>query len=262
MRSRLEGRAGIILAFVLGIVIAGAGTATAARLITGKQIKDGSIASKDLSKSVRKQLAKAGVAGPAGPAGPAGVAGVAGAAGVAGPAGATGATGPATGPAGGDLAGTYPNPSIAAGAVTPAKLGTLPAARVRNSGLIATATSTFLDPVAFDTEDFDTAGLHSTVSATGDLVAPIAGTYQLTAGADWAVDATGTRFVAIVVNGFTRAISRVNATAGGEGTQQTVGDLRRLSAGDVITLRVRQSSGGTLNLSTTGTFLAAAWIGP
>ena len=35
-----------------------AGTATAARLITGKQIKDGSITSKDLSKAVREQLAE------------------------------------------------------------------------------------------------------------------------------------------------------------------------------------------------------------
>ena len=33
----------LILAFVLGLVIATAGTATAAKLITGKQIKDGTI---------------------------------------------------------------------------------------------------------------------------------------------------------------------------------------------------------------------------
>ena len=53
------------LAFLLGLVIATAGTATAARLITGKQIKDGSVASRDLSKGVRKQIAKTGAAGSA-----------------------------------------------------------------------------------------------------------------------------------------------------------------------------------------------------
>lgn len=42
----------------------------ASRLITGKQIKDGSLGTKDLSKSARKALK--GAAGPAGPAGPQG----------------------------------------------------------------------------------------------------------------------------------------------------------------------------------------------
>jgi hypothetical protein len=59
----LHGRAGTVLAFVLGLVIATAGTATAAKLITGKQIKDGSISNNDLSKAVQTQLAKAGVPG-------------------------------------------------------------------------------------------------------------------------------------------------------------------------------------------------------
>lgn len=45
-----------IIAFVAGFVIASAGTATAAKLITGRQIKDGSIGTRDLSKKVRAEI--------------------------------------------------------------------------------------------------------------------------------------------------------------------------------------------------------------
>jgi hypothetical protein len=85
---RMQGRRGMVLAFVLGLAVATAGTATAAKLITGKQIKNGSIARKDLSTGVRAELSETakpgaqGAAGPAGPAGPQGPAGAKGADGV------------------------------------------------------------------------------------------------------------------------------------------------------------------------------------
>ena len=67
-----------MLAFALGLVIATAGTATAAKLITGNQIKDGTITSKDLSKALRKQIGKTGKRGPTGPAGATGATGATG----------------------------------------------------------------------------------------------------------------------------------------------------------------------------------------
>ena len=87
MRRVFEGRCGMALAFVLGLVIATAGTATAARLITGKQIRDGSISAKDLSRAVRAQLRKAGVRGLQGIPGTPGTQGSQGTKGDQGPAG-------------------------------------------------------------------------------------------------------------------------------------------------------------------------------
>ena len=85
MRRVFGGRSGIALGFVLGALIAGAATAGATSLITGRQIKDGSIRAKDLSKALRAQLRKVGpqgskgepgAKGDAGPQGPPGQAAI------------------------------------------------------------------------------------------------------------------------------------------------------------------------------------------
>ncbi len=52
-----------LLAFVLGAAIAGGGTASAAKLITGADIKNGSITVKDLSPGLRAKLGEAGPTG-------------------------------------------------------------------------------------------------------------------------------------------------------------------------------------------------------
>ena len=68
----IQGRAGLALPLVLGLLIATGATAGAASLITGKQIKNGTITSRDLSKAVQTQLKKPGVPGPKGDVGPVG----------------------------------------------------------------------------------------------------------------------------------------------------------------------------------------------
>lgn len=73
-------RARVVAALLAGALLAGAvATAGAAKLLTGRDVKDGSITLKDLAKPVRTKLATARAPGPAGPAGPAGAPGAAGA---------------------------------------------------------------------------------------------------------------------------------------------------------------------------------------
>ncbi len=86
-----SGRARMLAAFVLGVVLASTVTAaTAAKLLTGRDIKDGTIEMRDLAKPVRAKLATAGPRGRTGPPGPTGAPGAAGAPGGPGPQGPPG----------------------------------------------------------------------------------------------------------------------------------------------------------------------------
>jgi hypothetical protein len=107
---------GLLALFVAldGFAAAERATSSAARLITGKQVKDRSLTEKDLSRK-----AVAALRGRPGPAGPAGPQGAQGPPGTAAPTDKVLLDGDA---AGGDLAGDFPSPQLAAGAVGAAEL--------------------------------------------------------------------------------------------------------------------------------------------
>jgi len=80
--------------------------------VRSKDVRDGSLTDADISDSVTGELQ-----GPAGPPGDAGPEGLRGERGLQGEPGDPGPPGPSTGPAGGALAGSFPNPSLATGTV-------------------------------------------------------------------------------------------------------------------------------------------------
>ena len=192
-------------------------------------------------------------------------------------------------PATGDLTGTYPGPTIAAGAVTggsdgkiadnsvtgddiasgavgTSETGTIPAVRVYNTTnqTIPSSTFTFL---SFDSEQFDTAGLHDPTNNPTGLVAPVDGIYDVQAWLQWGfsgVDGTNVTAIILASNGSRVGDSEMISPA--TNTVQNLSGLLQLTAGDSVRIEVRHDN------STAGTIfgtpaagipaLSMAWIGP
>jgi hypothetical protein len=124
-------------------------------------------------------------------------------------------------------------------------------ARVYNSGnlTISTSSDTIL---TFDSENFDSDSIHSTVTNTGRLTCNTAGIYVFHANVLWASNATGRRRLLIWLNATTIIASLEFSAVAAVDLRQCVMGTYEFAATDYITVNAWQNSGGNLNITQNG----------
>jgi hypothetical protein len=259
MRPRIPSPATVIACIALFAALGGAGYAASKLLpknsvgtkqlkknaVTSAKVKNGSLLAKDF---------KAGQL-PAGPQGPKGDTG---------PQGPKGDTGPATGSAGGDLTGSYPNPTIANGAVTPAKQGAIPHVELFTTNAQTFATGS-AEPVVWENELEDEFGMHNGIDNT-IVTAPIDGVYAISASVAWATQPAGIRIVELLAGSpLNRRISSAQADpVQNSQTIMNVAGTTRLAAGNTVSVSAYQNSLNPVDVLSLGnsTRLQMTWVGP
>lgn len=129
----------------------------------------------------------------------------------------------------------------------------VPACSVYNSSGIAIANNsgTYL---TFNSEDYDTDGIHSTVSNTGRLTCQTAGIYHIWGVVEFAANTTGIRSLFIRLNGGNLVVANsTNAPSVGANSLPVSRDIE-LDEDDYIELGVYQNSGGALNVQRTADY--------
>jgi len=132
--------------------------------------------------------------------------------------------------------------------------------RLRNSANEATATGIY-EYLNFDTESYDTDSMHEGVTNPSRITIKTAGVYAFGASIMWEANATGERAMLIYLNRAT-VIGwdgrKANSDAGRPTSNEK--DLtHEFSVNDYIEVRVRQTSGGNLNVESSSDYSPVFW---
>ena len=106
--------------------------------------------------------------------------------------------------------------------------------------------------LALDSERFDTDVIHDTVTNNSRLTCKTAGKYVIVASAMFASNATGLRGIKILLNSTTIIAKLYFAAISGDTTPTFVSTLYELNVGDYVQMQGVQTSGGALNVVSSG----------
>jgi hypothetical protein len=133
-------------------------------------------------------------------------------------------------------------------------------AAVRVTHNAAQSATTAVDLVlAFNTEIVDTESnaastIHDTVTNNSRLTCRTAGVYQISGNVEFASNATGLRHLKIRLNGTTLIAFDLIGAVNGAVTIMTTTALYSLAVNDYVELLATQTSGGALNVNSTGNY--------